>query len=91
MKFDPVSSRLYMDTGELIKQLHCPYLMSWSLLEKTSDEAVRRCDICDKSVTETAGMPDDAVLELVRRNPSACLKVSLDQDNLRVIPTHVSQ
>lgn len=91
MNFDPVSSRLYTDSGTLIKQLHCPYGMSWDNMSATGEDTVRLCDICKQGIVDTAGLRDDAVLQLVQHNPATCLKVSLDQDNLRVIYAHAPQ
>ena len=85
MKLNPITQRLYTDEGELIKQLHCPYRMAWGDLDTTEERAVRRCGNCQRTITDTEGMPDDAVTEIVRRDPSTCLKVSLNQDNVRVV------
>ena len=85
MKFDPISNRLYTDEKVLLKQLHCPYGMSWDSLQTTGDGAVRLCDVCERSIIDTAGLRDDELLAIVRVNPSTCLRVSLNQDNLRVI------
>jgi hypothetical protein len=85
VKFNPITKRLYTDDNAPIKQLHCRYRMAWNALVPTDDESVRRCRTCDKEILDTAGVTDGALLAIVTRNPSACLKVSLDQDNLRVV------
>lgn len=85
MRVNPLSKRLYTDEGVLIKQLHCPYRVSWDALVPTDETAVRRCQKCEKPITDTAGLTDHAVVAIVRADPSACLKVSLDQANLRVV------
>lgn len=85
MKFNPLTKRLYTDAKVLLKQLHCPYQMSWESLRPTSEEGVRLCDVCDRTITDTAGLRDEEVLSILQQDPSACLRVSLDQENLRVI------
>jgi hypothetical protein len=85
LKLNPITRRLYTDGGELIKHLRCPYRMAWGALVPTDREAVRRCQKCERPITDTAGKADDDVLAMVRTDPSACLKVSLDQANLRVV------
>jgi hypothetical protein len=85
VKFNPITKRLYTDEGVLIKQLHCPYRMTWGALAPTNVAFVRRCGKCERTIVDTAGMADETVLSILRRDPSACLKVSFDQDNLRVV------
>jgi hypothetical protein len=85
VKWNPITRRLYTDGDVLIKQLHCPYRMAWRELAPTGNEFVRRCGNCEKTIADTSGMTDDRVLEVVRSDPSACLKVRLGQDNLRVV------
>ena len=85
MKFNPITRRLYTDGGEPIKHLNCPYRMAWDALVQTDEVAVRRCQKCERPITDTADMADEDVLTMVRTDPSACLKVSLDQANLRVV------
>jgi hypothetical protein len=85
MKFNPITQRLYTDDNVLIKQLHCPYRMAWHELAATNDASIRLCAVCVKSISDTDGLTDQAVLELVRENSSACLRVSLDQDNVQVV------
>ena len=85
MKFNPLTKRLYTDEGVLIKQLHCPYRMAWGTLAPTDVASVRRCGKCERTIADTAGMADETVLAILRTDPSACLKVSFDQDNLRVV------
>lgn len=85
MKFNPLTGRLYTDDMQLLKRLHCPFGQSWNQLSATDDHAVRRCEICEHIVTDTAPMSDPAMLALVAAHPDACLKVQLEQENLTVI------
>jgi hypothetical protein len=59
--------------------------MSWDALVPTDEASVRRCQKCERPITDTADLADNDVLAIVRTDPSACLKVSLDQANLRVV------
>ena len=85
MKFNPLTRRLYTDDKVLLKQLHCPYRISWDSLQATGEEGVRLCEACERKITDTAGLRDEEVLSILERDPEACLRVSLNQDNLRVI------
>ena len=85
MKLDPLTKRLYTDDDVFLKQLHCPYRMSWNILEATGRDSVRLCTVCARNVTDTADLRDEDILSILKRDPAACLRVSLSQDNLRVI------
>jgi hypothetical protein len=85
MKFNPLTKRLYTDDKFLLKQLHCPYWISWDGLRATDEQGVRLCKVCERKITDTAGLRDEEVLSILERDPEACLRVSLNQENLRVI------
>jgi hypothetical protein len=85
MKFNPISKRLYTDDKVFLKQLHYPYRMSWESLQATSEEGVRLCEVCERKIIDTDGLHDDELLSIVQRDPTSCLRVSLNQENLRVI------
>jgi len=82
MKFDPRTSRLFTDDGRLIKQLYCPFVVDWEKLQPGGDPTARRCTICQHSVTDTANFTDEDLLQLMAKNPKACLKIDFDQSNL---------
>jgi hypothetical protein len=84
MKFDPVSKRLYTNDNVFLKQLHCPYRMSWENLQPKSDERLRLCEVCERRIIDTIELNDEEVLTLVTKDPASCLRVSLNQENLRV-------
>lgn len=84
MKFDPLKRELYTDKGEFIKRMHCPYKVKWSDLE-ASGAAVRECGNCRHSVMDTEYLSDDELLSIVGRNPDTCLKVDLNQHNIKLI------
>ncbi len=85
MKFNPMTQRLCTDDNVKIKILDCPVSMSWGQMEGSWGDRARRCTICGKSVTDTVDLSDDQVLSITRADPSACLKVDLNQDNIRVV------
>ena len=85
MKFNPNTNRLYTDDNVLIKRLHCPYRLRWSGLAPTDDASLRLCTVCERKIADTAVLTDDVVLSIATRDPSACFRVSLNQDNVRVV------
>ena len=85
MKYNPTTKKLFTDENVLIKELHCPYKIHWNELESTEGSGIRSCNICDKSITDTALLTDEDVLKLARKDPTVCLKVDLNQENIRVV------
>lgn len=84
MKFNPISKKLFTDGNVLIKVLHCPISMGWDELSIVNEKS-RYCAICKKSILDTGQFTDEAVLSMVRADPTVCLNVSINQDNIRVI------
>lgn len=85
MKFNPLTNELYTDDLRFIKKLHCPYQLSASQLQDTLDATHKLCHICHDSVYDTKIITEDALLALVKTNPSVCLQVDFNQDNLKII------
>lgn len=83
MKFDPISEDLYTDGGEFVKQMNCPYKVKWENLEVTDSNA-RMCSNCDHEIIDTELLSDDELLDLVKNNPSTCLKIDLNQNNTKL-------
>jgi hypothetical protein len=86
MKFDPISRALYTDEGQFLKILHCPMRKRWQELNLTGPEAHRNCNHCERIVFDTAELSDLQIVELLHDDPDTCLKVSLDQSNIRSSP-----
>lgn len=84
MKFDPIRKEVFTDTGEFIKQMNCPYKMSWNKLEATNSSH-RKCSKCDHLIVDTKHLSDDELLNEVRANANTCLKIDLHQHNIKVI------
>lgn len=85
MKFNPITKRLFADDGRLIKQLQCRRRVSWDQFAPTADGKARLCDQCDHLVFDTAQFTEEGLVALMSDNPSACLKVDFNQDNLTII------
>ncbi len=84
MKFDPLTKEVYTDQYQFIKKLNCPYKMQWNNLEghKSSN---KQCSICESVIINTDKIEDAKLLNMVRKNPECCLKINLNQDNIRII------
>ena len=84
MKFDPIKKEVYTDTGKLIKKMNCPYQMNWDNLELTNSNS-RKCEICNQLIVNTELFSDIELLEMVNGNPETCLKIDLNQKNIKII------
>lgn len=84
MKFDPLTKDIYTDKDEFVKTMNCPYKMSWDSLEATSS-TLRKCANCDHLIVDTEGLTDDDLLKIVIQNPDTCLKIDLNQLNIKII------
>lgn len=84
MKFDPISKKVYTDQGKFLKKLHCPYQMTWDQL-KEIDTKDRFCGICKSRVVDSNDYSDQELFDIIQKNEETCLKIDLNQKNLRVI------
>jgi hypothetical protein len=84
MKFNPITKCLYTDNGEFIKKLNCPYKINWEDME-VIDLTIRKCLNCDHMIVDTGTLKDEQLFEMVRQNPSTCLKIDLNQSNLKIV------
>jgi hypothetical protein len=83
MQFDPIQQNLYSSQGILLKKLHCPLHKSWDQLQ-TQNGAHRLCTSCQHTVHDTAVLTEAELIQLLEKEPTACLKINLNQDNLRI-------
>ena len=83
MKLNLATKKLYTDTGILIKELFCPLKMKYSQLEKDSNKNLH-CSKCSKSIIDTAIMDDEGLKRIIAKNPDQCLKLDLNQTNLKI-------
>ena len=75
MKYNPINKQLFTDKGELIKEMNCPLSKEWNKLDNGY------CESCSKTVYDTSKMSDQEVLDFVKQNTEACLKVDLITSN----------
>lgn len=85
MKFDPIRRVLYTDTGEVIKKLECRFALVAGDILPTTDDGLSRCKRCDQAIVDTNSFSDAEVLTMLRSEPDTCLKVDLNQSNLKVV------
>ena len=85
MKFNPITKTLFTNEGILIKKLHCPYGVKWDDLSTQQETSNRYCNICEKNIIDTDNLSDNAVINIVKSNPEVCLKISMDNQNIRII------
>ena len=88
MKFNPNTKQLFTNEGVLIKRLHCPRGLKWSDMRR-SDSIQRACDFCERNIIDTQNLNDEAVLAIVLQDTSACLKLDLNDSNIRIINHNV--
>ena len=84
MKFDPITKNIYTDKDEFVKTMNCPVKMNWDNL-KVTNSTLRKCTNCDHLIVDTEALTDDKLLKMVRQNPDTCLKIDLNQRNLKIV------
>ena len=82
MKLNLNTSALYSDSGIFLKTMHCPKQVSWETMSGEQGKQSRQCLACDNTVYDTSLMSESEIIALFANNPNACVKVSLNQDNL---------
>ena len=85
MIFKFATKELFSDKGVFIKKLHCPYRIKWQKLNDFKDTVHKACNICDKTIYNSINMNDQQIVDLVARDPKACLKVGLNQNNVKTV------
>jgi len=91
MMFNPQTLELFTDSGKLIKKLNCPFSMDWRDMEMAEDnDRARMCDRCTTPILDTAKYKDSELLKILVDKPNTCLKVDLNQDNIKIIQPKIS-
>lgn len=86
MKFNPLTAELYTDGDVLLKKLHCPLNVQWQELKKEENQILlRSCSVCNHEIYDTAQFSEEQIVDLLRQNPRTCLKVDLNQKNIKII------
>ena len=88
MKFNPLTKEIYTDKGEFVKTMNCPYKMNWDNLETTIIN-MRKCANCDHLIVDTEVLTDDELLKMVIQKPTICLKIDLNQQNVKIVTNGV--
>ncbi len=83
MKINPSNKELYTDSGTFLKRLHCPVSVIWKDMTENGSNT-RACSHCDKTIHDTEHLKDAEIEHLLTQDPKACLKVSLNQDNVKI-------
>ena len=84
MKINPSNKELYTDSGAFLKRLHCPISAKWKDMRENGSNT-RICSNCDKTIHDTAYLTDLELDHLLANDPEACLKVNLNQDNVKIV------
>jgi|APSaa5957512622_1039677.scaffolds.fasta_scaffold41020_2 hypothetical protein len=85
MIFKFATKELFSDKGVFIKKLHCPYHIKWQELNDIKHATHKACSICNKTIYNSINMSDQQIVDLVTLDPKACLKVSLNQNNVKTV------
>ena len=86
MKFNPSTNEVFTDEGNLIKRLSCPYKIKWDALADVENTTkIRSCSICDHHIIDTAFLNDKELVSIMKINPDTCLKIDLNQSNIKII------
>ena len=84
MKINPSTKEIFTATGTFVKRLYCPIHVKWKAMKKIGDGS-RICIECNKTIQDTASFNDTDLIKLIKNDPQACLKVNLNQDNVKII------
>ena len=84
MKINPSKKELYTDSGTFLKRLHCPVSVMWKdMMENGSN--TKACSHCNNTIHDTEQLSDAEIGHLLTQDPQACLKVSFNQDNVKIV------
>jgi hypothetical protein len=84
MIFDISTKTLFSSDGKILKKLSCPKDIVWNELEKTSMKT-RNCGICQTEVIDTAFLTESQIIQLLTTNPYSCIRINMDQSNIKFI------
>jgi len=84
MKFNPIKKEIYTDNEEFVKKLNCPHRVNRNNLEQL-DKNLHKCSNCDHIIFDTKFMSDSELIKIIRIEPKTCLKIELNQSNVKII------
>jgi len=85
MLFKFTTKELFSNKGDFIKKLHCPFHIKWQELNDFKGVTNKACNICKKTIYNSINMSDQQIIDLVARDSEACLKISLNQNNIKTV------
>jgi hypothetical protein len=88
MKFNPLTKEIYTDNDQFIKKMNCPFKINWDNLEH-ANSTMRKCENCNHLIVDTEFISDQDILGMVKDKPDTCLKIDLNQKNLKIITNGV--
>jgi hypothetical protein len=83
MKINPSNKEIYTDSGTFLKRLHCPIGVMWNHMKENGSNT-RMCSGCEKTIHDTEHLSDAELEYLLTNDPQACLKVNLNQNNVKI-------
>lgn len=89
LHFNPRSGQLFTEEGRFLKTLSCPVSRGRRELAPEANGIDLRCASCQRTVHDTAARPAADIVRLVEADSGVCLRVDLDQPNIRVVHTNV--
>ena len=81
------TGELYSDSGRFLKRLHCPKDVNWKSMTNAVLPDAKICLVCTRLVHDTSTMTENDIVQLLEGDPAACLKISLTQNNITVLPS----
>ena len=81
------TGELYSDSGIFLKRLHCPKDVNWKSMTNAVLLDAKICQVCTRLVHNTATMTENDIVQLLEGDPAVCLKISLTQNNITVLPS----
>lgn len=82
--FNIHNKTLLSESGELIKQLACPYPVQEVRLVRENARQVS-CKGCERSLVMAHALPESELIELMQAQPKTCLLIDHHAPNIQII------
>lgn len=83
MNFNIRTKEIFTNKGILIKKLDCKLKITQKDLTESKNKAIiGNCSYCEKGIYKTEKLSDEELINMVKVNPSICLLVNLEQENI---------
>ena len=90
MKFNPLTKEIYSDNDQFIKKMNCLYKINWDNLEHINS-TMRKCENCNHLIVDTEFFSDEYIISMVKDEPDTCLKIDLNQKNIKIVTNGVRE